>query len=87
MYDKLMNVLDVANLSKYFVAARIISIDDVDVINKTFEQDKRAHIVLSVVSHSLEAGFSGMFDDMLSIMETHGNQTNQELTREMQRLI
>lgn len=62
----------------HFVSARIISIDDLDHIQNLVGREK-ARFVLTKISSGLNAGLSGSFEDLLSIMEKHGNQDSKRL--------
>ena len=78
-YSKLEDILETETLSGYFVSARIITPDDQDHIQRTVGRKDKARIVLQKISGALSAGLSGGFEDLLSIIETHGNQDSKRL--------
>ena len=66
-------------LSGHFITARIISTDDQDRIQKFLASKDKARFVLQKISSALSSELSGSFEDLLSIMETHGNQDSKRL--------
>lgn len=78
-YSKLEAVLEAEALSGHFVTARIISTDDQDCIQKLPVKKDKARFILQKISGALSSELSGSFEDLLSIMETHGNQDSKRL--------
>ena len=79
-YDKLTNI-SIVNLSKYFVARNVITIQDEEEI-LCAGRDK-ARLFLSKIEASLKAGFTKGLDIMLDTMLQHGNITDIQLAEQI----
>lgn len=75
-----MNI-SIVNLSKYFVAKNLITIEDEEEI--LCASRDRARLFLSKIEASLKAGFTNGFNIMLDIMLQHGNVTDIQLAEQM----
>ena len=82
-YDKLINVLNtsIMNLSKYFVANNLITLEDEDeIFNAT--RDK-ARVFLLKIEAPVRDGFTDGFHLMLDIMLQHGSITDIQLAKQI----
>ena len=71
-YPKLTATLFSTNLTPFFIAKNIISMDDEELINNTAINKEKARIVLRIINSHLEGGYIESFKDMLDIMENRG---------------
>ena len=82
-YGKLATTLPFVELSCHFVAARIISSEENQIIQQTGDNSKAASLVLDNLNSSLKAGNTEMFDKFLSILDAHDNGSCVELANQM----
>ena len=84
-YSKLTNVLPIRSLTSYFVAEKIISFEDEQVIQQTVRQSEAVSVVLRKVAGSLEAGQTKSLDKLVTIMELYGGISCEELANRLRR--
>ena len=82
-YSKLMSVLPIKTLTSHLVTKRIISFEEEEEIRQAPLQSQSTHLVLKKIASSLQAGLAYSFDELLIIMEEHGNISCVELANEM----
>ena len=81
-YSKLVHP-DFKTLYPYLVTARIISHDDVSIVQDTVGPSKVASHILGKISASLQGGTDARFDGFLSILENHHDPFCTSLAKQM----
>ena len=83
-YAKLCSTMtDIENLLKYFVAERIINIDEDEVIKSCVTKAEKVKKLLLNISGPLQAGNKDGFYIMLKIMKDHGTKATQSLAEDI----
>ena len=83
-YAKLCDTMtDVNGLLKYFVAEKIITLDQEDEIKTTVINSERVSKLLLIISGPLKAGDSKGFYTLLQIMKSYGVDATQHLAEQI----
>ena len=82
-YSKLKSVLPIKTLTGHLVTKRIISFEEEEEIRLAPLHSESTHLVLKKIASSLQAGITCSFDELLLVMEHHGNISCAELASEI----
>ena len=85
-FDKLANILQVANLINKLIAAEIINFEDSEEIKALPKSQDKASFVLNKVEKSLKADITDDFYSLLSIMEEYEGAVAKVATKIRERL-
>ena len=78
-------IIDIDRLLPYFVQENVIGTDDLAEINAATPSTKKLRVqkLLTYISGPLKNGNTQGFYIMLSVMENHGNQATQQLSKQI----
>ena len=68
-----MSILPTKTLTGYLVTKRIITFEEEEEIRQASSQLESTRLVLKKIVNSLQAGLVYSFDELIRIMEQHGN--------------
>ena len=82
-------ITDLDGLLPYFVQENVIGTDDLAEINAITPSTMKSRVekLLTYISGPLKGGNTQVFYIMLSIMENHGNQATQQLSKQISSVI
>ncbi|XP_065891851.1 uncharacterized protein [Dysidea avara] len=78
-YASLTSTLPIKNLSSHFISGGVINFEDEEAIQQMARSSEGSSSVLRKIASSLKAGQTKSFDNLLSIMEQHGDVSCSEL--------
>ena len=86
-YSHLKSILSAQNLSQYLVSADVITFQDEEEICAAKTSFAKAFILLQRLAGPLEHGDTYGFDQLLHVMETHGNIATKDLASRMKNAV
>ena len=86
-YSKLVSILPVDNMKEELVSARIITLHDMQKINRETIDKSKASFILNIVDSSLEANATNNFYNLLKIMERSHNDDVKAIVRDIRRAL